>query len=423
MPAPLKPFKQPTREKGFTRLTQNLRNSRALALRTRQRVYARPIFYSLLLAGLILFSLLAWPFIQDHLEAVAVLQQVSGKPVPTLVANAVAHPISTHDLALDVESGHIRARLYLPDDLPNAPALIVLHGVHHLGIDEPRLMSFAAAMASCGMRVLTPELPDIKDYHVDSTSMRTIGESAHWFAAQTGGPVGVMGLSFAGGLALVAAADPLYHPDFKFVFAVGSQDSMGRVAQYYRTGQDERPNGTIELLPAHEYGPLVLEYQYVEDFVPKNDIAAVRAVLRAHLYEDKPAELAAEARLNDSQKVAVLELMDATSVKTRNLIAAANAKHAAELAGLSPQSHLKTFTTPVYLLHGQADNIIPSAETLWMASQLPSTALQAMLVSPVLSHIDMDNANPTLLDQWRLIHFFALIMHATQTPTGRTPWL
>ncbi len=115
--------------------------------------------------------------------------------------------------------------------------------------------------------------------------------------------------------------------------------------------------------------------------------------------------------------------MDATSVKTRNLIAAANAKHAAELAGLSPQSHLKTFTTPVYLLHGQADNIIPSAETLWMASQLPSTALQAMLVSPVLSHIDMDNANPTLLDQWRLIHFFALIMHATQTPTGRTPWL
>ena len=350
------------------------------------------------------------------------LDQVSGQPVPGVISDIVSHPIRTEDLTLTVESGHIRARLYVPKDAPNAPALVVLHGVHHLGIDEPRLVSFATAMASCGMRVLTPELPDIKDYHVDSTSMRTIGEAAHWFAQQTGGPVGVMGLSFAGGLALVAAADPLYHHDFKFVFAVGSQDSMGRVAQYYRTNQDERPNGTIELLPAHEYGPLVLEYQYVQDFVPARDVPAIRSVLRAHLYEDKAAEATAEAQLNEPQKLEALELMDATSEKTRNLIAAANAKHAEELAGLSPDSHLKTFTTPVYLLHGQADNIIPSAETLWMASQLPATSLQAVLVSPILSHIDMA-ADPSLMDQWRLIHFFALIMHATQTPTGRTPWL
>jgi pimeloyl-ACP methyl ester carboxylesterase len=278
-------------------------------------------------------------------------------------------------------------------------------------------------MASCGMRVLTPELPNIKDYRVDSTSMKTIGESAHWFAQQTGGPVGVMGLSFAGGLALVAAADPLYHPDFKFVFAVGSQDSMGRVADYYRTNQDALPNGAIERLPAHEYGPLVLEYQYVEDFVPKQDVASIRSVLRAHLYEDKAAETAAEATLTQAQKLEALDLMDATSAKTRALLAAANTRHTQELAGLSPSGHLKTFTTPVYLLHGQADNIIPSAETLWMASELPSETLQAMLVSPVLSHIDLDSANPTLIDQWRLIHLFALIMHATETPTGRTPWL
>ena len=166
-------------------------------------------------------------------------------------------------------------------------------------------------MASCGIRVLTPELPDIKDYHVDSTSMKTIGEAAHWFAQRTGAPVGVMGLSFSGGLALVAAADPLYHPDFKFVFAVGSQDSMGRVAQYYRTNEDDLPDGKQELLPAHEYGPLVLEYQYIEDFVPPRDVAAIRSVLRAHLYEDKAAEAAASLRLDERQKLEALELMDA----------------------------------------------------------------------------------------------------------------
>ena len=67
-------------------------------------------------------------------------------------------------------------------------------------------MSFAAAMASCGLQVLTPELPGIKDYHVDHDSVRVIGESARWFAQRTGAPVGVMGLSFSGGLALVAAS-------------------------------------------------------------------------------------------------------------------------------------------------------------------------------------------------------------------------
>ena len=62
---------------------------------------------------------------------------------------------------------------------------------------------------SCGLRVLTPQLPGIKDYHVDRSSVQVIGESAKWFAQKTGGPVGVMGLSFSGGLALVAAADPV----------------------------------------------------------------------------------------------------------------------------------------------------------------------------------------------------------------------
>jgi dienelactone hydrolase len=422
----LKVQKAPGRRRGFSGLSERLKRARpslAVVGRARHQLRTRPWIIALSTAGLVVFLLACWPFVKDHLEAIAVLDQVSGKSVPWIVGEPVAVTIETEDLTIQVESGPVRARLYMPASDAKAPSLIVLHGVHHLGIDEPRLESFASAMASCGIRVLTPELPDIKDYHVDSTSVKTIGEVTQWYAKQTGGPVGVMGLSFSGGLALVAAADPLYKPEFKFVFAVGSQDSMDRVAQYYRTGEDERPNGTTEVLPAHEYGPLVLEYEYVEDFVPKQDIALIRAVLRAHLYEDKPAEAAASARLDKRQKAEAKELMDAESVETRDLIAKATAKHTEEMAGLSPRGKLKKMTTPVYLLHGQADNIIPSAETLWMASELPSESLQAMLVSPVISHIDFEGTKPGLWDEWRLIHFFALVMHAVETGNGRTPWL
>jgi pimeloyl-ACP methyl ester carboxylesterase len=324
------------------------------------------------------------------------------------------------DLALRIEGNPrqqlVRAREYVPVGQPNAPAMVIFHGVHHLGIDEPRLVAFAAAMASCGIRVLTPELPDIKDYRVSEASVTTIGGSVEWYATKTGGPVGVMGLSFSGGLALVAAADPLYHRDFKFVMAVGSQDSMSRVTDYYRTGSDIRPDGTLELLPAHEYGPLVLEYEYLEDFVPARDLAPVRAVLRAHLYEDSQAEAHASLALNEVQKREALELMDATSAATRARIAATAQKHAREMAGLSPGGRLEGLKTPVYLLHGEGDNIIPAAETLWMASELPRTELKAVLVSPVLSHLNLDGARPGPMDYLRLLHFFAQVMRAAETP-------
>lgn len=376
-------------------------------------------FTAICVAAAAVLCLVAWPFTRAHMQALEILDLVSGQKVPWLISKAVAEPVGTRELHFDTEEGQVRARMYLPVRHPEAPALIVLHGVHHLGIDEPRLMGFAAAMASCGLRVLTPELPDIKDYHVDQSSVRMIGESARWFAGQTGKPVGVMGLSFSGGLALVAAADPLYRPEFKFVFAVGSQDSMARVAQYYRTGEDDMPNGKRELLPAHEYGPLVLEYEYLPDFIPPQDVPAVRRVLRAHLYEDKPGELQATARLNEAQKGEALKLMNTASEETRAAIERSTAKHADEMAGLSPRGRLKRMTTPVYLLHGQADNIIPSAETLWMASELPGEALQAMLVSPVLSHLDVDEAKPGVWDEWRLVHFFALVMHASEIDSGR----
>jgi acetyl esterase/lipase len=376
----------------------------------------------ILAAGIVLLCLAAWPFASAHLQAVAVLREVAGQPVPW-VARELTVPVTTEDLSFPIETAsgqeQVRARVYTPRNMPHAPAMVIFHGVHHLGIDEPRLMGFASAMAGCGIRVLTPELPGIKDYHVSQDSVATIGESVKWFATQTGGPVGVMGLSFSGGLALVAASEPQVHPAFKFVVAVGSQDSMLRVADYYLTGRDARPDGSVETLPPHEYGPLVLEYENLDDFVPAQDLDPVRAVLRAHLYEDRAGEAAATRLLNDAQRREARDLMDTKLPATRSAIAASIARHAGEAPGLSPEGRLRALDTPVYLLHGEGDNIIPSAETLWMASELQPDDLKAVLVSPVLSHLDLNGPKSGAMDQWRLIHFFALMIHAAERSASR----
>jgi dienelactone hydrolase len=354
----------------------------------------------------------AWPLVRAHLQAIAVLKLVSGQPLPKLLRAVTEEKVESKEIEFPAGGVMIRARMYNSQKQLHAPALMVLHGVHHLGMNEPRLMSFATAMASCGLQVLTPELPNIKDYHIDANSERTIAESARWFATQTGGPVGVMGLSFSGGLALVAAADPMYQPSFKFVLAVGSQDQMSRVAQYYLTGRELRPDGTVEELSPHEYGALVLEYEHLDDFVPASDVAAVRSVLREHLYENRQAELGAMNQATMTQRAEAIALMDTNSSKTRSKLANVEVIRLKEMAGLSPHGILKTMTTPVYLLHGEADNIIPSAETLWMANELPETTLRAALVTPVLSHLDLDSAKPGIWDEFKLVHFFALVMHA-----------
>lgn len=405
------PLKRSTQFPSLARLLRLRRD--AIANHSRRYILTLVALLVILLA---VDAVVAWPYVKARLQAVAVLDQVANERVPKALGWIVSDPVRTEEMTLALPSGTLRARMYIPVNHPDAAGVVVVHGVHYLGMNEPRLVAFASGMASCGLRVLTPELPDIKDYHVGASSVASIGDTAKWMDHATGNrPVGVMGLSFSGSLALLAAAEAQYKPDIRFVAAVGSEDAMSRVANYYLTGRDPRPNGRVEVLPPHEYGALVLEYENLQDFVPAEDLEPVRLVLREHLYENKAAEQAAMAKLTPKQAAEAKQLMDTTSPVTRGMIAESDAKHLAAMAGVSPEGHMAGLTTPVYLLHGEADNIIPSAETLWLERQIPRKDLKMVLISPVLSHLDLDDKGPTFRDQWQLVRFFALILEDAES--------
>ncbi len=406
-------MKELRRRSRFPSLATLLRMRReAIAARPRRYVKILLVCLGVLL---VVDAVVGWPFLVTRLQAVAVLDRVGGQPVPAVVRWLAVEPVKTTELTLPLPSGPVRARMYTPVNHPDAPGMVVVHGVHYLGMDEPRLEAFASAMAACGLRVLTPELPNIKDYHIGASSIASIGDAAAWMAHASGGkPVGVMGLSFSGSLSLLAAAEPQYKQGIKFVVAVGSEDEMSRVANYYLTGKALRPSGDAEVLAPHEYGALVLEYESLEDFVPAPDRDAVRLVLRNHLYEDFPAERAALAKLTPGQLAEAKQLMDTTSPITRRMIAESDARHVAAMASVSPDGQLAQLATPVFLLHGEGDNIIPSAETQWLEKDVPKEMVQASLISPVISHLDLDGKGPGFADQWRLVHFFAMILHAAE---------
>ncbi len=382
-------------------------------------LWSRPLFLlwtASTAVALLAISFVAWPSLKAHLQAVAILSSISSQPVPPLAGEAAATAVRTEDTTFATPTGPVRARLYLPAGYPHAQGIVILHGVQHMGMNEPRLMAFARSVAGCGLRVLTPELPDIADYRVDQGAVTTIGEAANYFAARTGSPVGLMGLSFSGGLALIAAAEPQYASSIKYIFAVGAQDQMSRVVRFYRTGQEPSPNGGVETLSPHEYGSLVFEFTYLSDFVPNPaDLEPIRSALRARLYENSSAEQQAMAALDAHQRAQVERLLDTGSASTRAALKASEAKHLGKLNAMSPHGRLASLRTPVFLLHGEADNLIPSVESQWIASELPPDTLKGLLISPELSHVDRNRSQTLdLWDRWKLTHFVALVLEEAE---------
>ena len=84
----------------------------------------------------------------------------------------------------------------------------------------------------------------LADYQVDAHSIDLIGYSARDFSQSLRQKVGVLGISFGGGLSLMAAANPRYEPYIRFVVSVGAHDDLERVSQFFVTNQIPRPDGT-----------------------------------------------------------------------------------------------------------------------------------------------------------------------------------
>lgn len=365
----------------------------------------------------LLISLLSlsffWPRIRAYLQAAAILGELNGKPVPRLLRSIAAMPLTTRTLTIPSSAGVVEARLYTPVGFPNAPGLVLVPGVHYLGIDEPRLMAFARSLASCGLRVLTPELPDSRDYRIQPSDVQAIGDSVQWLRSTTGRSVGLMALSFSGGLALMAAAEPPYSNDVSFVFSVGAHDDLYRVATFFVTGADPLPDGDVERTTPNNYGPWILEYEHLEDFTQPADIDTIRTAFRARLQQNYSLETPLVAKMTQEQKTEYDRIINITQ-RDPSLLFDSNKKHVAEMAAVSPHGHLAGLHVPVYLLHGREDNLIPFAEAEWLAQDLPSKTLKQMLVSPLIAHVGTTAAKPDIWDELQLLHLLANVMERAE---------
>jgi pimeloyl-ACP methyl ester carboxylesterase len=347
-----------------------------------------------------------------ELRSYTFLTQFLNPNASGLLVRLMSHVVETQEVSLSTPQGSVRARLYTPRGVARPQGMVLVHGIHHLGIDEPRLMNFARAGASNGFAVLTPEVAALADYHVDNASISTIGESAIWLHERLGAaPVTVVAVSFAGGLSLLAACEPRYAPHMRSIVLMGAYDSLARVMHFLATSQAELPDGRLEPYTAHDYGAAVFVYAQLSQFFAAGDLPVAHDALRDWLWEQPADAQALLPKLSPAGRTTMQLLLARQIEKLRPKLLEVIQADGPGFAALSPEGRLGALHVPVFVLHGATDDIIPSTESLWLEREIPKPYLRDTLITPAFSHVDPDK-HAIWKDQLRLVEFLAGVLRA-----------
>ena len=151
---------------------------------------------------------------------------------------------------------------------------MLVPGVHMDGIDETRLVGMAEDLAASGYAVLTVAPPDLQRFRITPSNTDVIEDAATWIArrrpdAGPDGKVGMLGISFSGGLSIVAAGRPELRDRVAFVMSFGGHGDLPRVMRYLCSGTRRRCRRSatrrdvagaehVAINPPHDYGVAVV---------------------------------------------------------------------------------------------------------------------------------------------------------------------
>lgn len=380
---------------------------RAHLSRKRRWLFAIALF-------LILTGLMLGPAVVTYMKAISVLMVSNGNHVPGVISAVLDKSIQIEPVTIAAPHGPIHALLYTPAGHPDAPGMVIIDGLDPAG---PRGISqYARSEAATGLRVLTPDIPQLDNYSViglDQVAVQNIGESVRWLAGRTGHPVSLMGISFSGGMVVTTAARPEYASSVKMVFEMGGYDDLARVLNFYQTGVDRGPDGKNTDVVPSAWVPNFLEYNDLMLLGSEEDKAALGPILKARILDldrhpknEEQIIAGMIARLTPEQRQKLNRLLD-----EENKLEFAGVIQGMQqtMRDLSPHGLLAGLTADVYILHGRWDAVIPVEEAQWLQKDLPPGRLKKMLISPLISHVNIHGKNVTWKDKWSLVHFMYLI--------------
>jgi dienelactone hydrolase len=319
--------------------------------------------------------------------------------------------------------GDVSAQFYYPEGTVRRTVLLV-PGVHSMGIAEPRLTALARDLAGSGIAVMAMALPDLIGYQITARSADVIEDAVAWMAKQPGlapdGHIGMVGISFAGGLSIVAAGRPSVRDKVAYVVSFGGHGDLGRVLRYLATGEAVQAPG-VTTIPPHDYGVAVILYAAADRVVPPDQVAQLRDGIRTFLLAsqltlvnmDQANAMFAKARSMEAglpePSATYLKWVNDRNVKEMGPLLAPHLALEADPAA-SPERAPDVPTAPIFLLHGDQDTVIPAAESVVLAERLRERGADVrLLLSRIITHAELDRSAATA-ESWEMVSFWADIL-------------
>jgi hypothetical protein len=373
---------------------------------------------------------LGGPYLRSYTRAAALIIGMTGMDGwPAELLGFEADTIAVSEVTVPSRHGALRGRLFVPSHIRRA--VVLVPGIHAIGIDEPRLYNLAIQMAQVGMAVLTPEMPDLTRYAITARTTDMIEDAGCWLSHQPrltrDGRVGMTGISFAGGLATVAAGRPALRDHVAFVFAFGGHSHFPRVLRFLSSGMEpaalpQAGTAAGTAVPErhrrpHDYGVAVLLLGLADRCVPPEQVEPLRAAILEYLTAScydlinvtkametyRNADTMARALPDPSRTL--MRCVNTRDVDTLGPLLVPHLAHDGLDPALSPDLSPAPMA-PVYLLHGTDDNVVPAIETSYLARYLEGKTRVRVLLSSLITHAEL-NQKKGWAEAWQLLDFFA----------------
>jgi dienelactone hydrolase len=344
-------------------------------------------------------------------------------------ADISARDVTERSIEIEATTGadaktRMAGRLYLPSGRSRRMVLLV-SGLHPAGIEEPRLTNLARQLAASGLIVATPDIPELSRLEIGATVTDEIEAAALWLSELANsseysvddGRIGMMGISFSGGLSIVAAGRPLLRDRVAYVFSLGGHDDLPRVLKFLCTGIEPLPSGRIRLKtgtegpegpsasrstlqtvrPPHDYGVAVILLGVAGRLVPAAQLETLRAAVKRFLVASALERV--DKQRSDEEFAALQKLAGTLPDPAATLLRYVNDRDVIHLGAkvlpyvelyggapsLSPSRSAKP-SAPVFLLHGLDDSLIPAVESEYLANGLRGQAPVRLLITGLISH-------------------------------------
>ena len=282
--------------------------------------------------------------------------------------------VVVEDITVEVDGRRLHADLYRPSTARGG--LVLVHGLSPAGRRHPDLVRLARLLARQHRLVLVPHFDGLAAFRLSGREVAEARAALRALAARSR-DVGIAGLSFGAGPALLAAAES---PEVTLAASFGGYADLRDVVRYLTTGVHEFAGRRAVKAP-EEYNRwklLALLVGFVQD---GDDRRRLERIAELKLANPATETGALEADLGPEGATVRALVLNRREEAVDALMAALPAGARAAIAELSPLAAVARIRGRVVIAHGAGDISIPFTESLRLAQASGGRAQAVILRS------------------------------------------